>query len=158
VTIDEARKSIGRTAVYTPAGGDPETGVITSTSQTMAFVLYAGDQAAKATYPEDLALLDEHVRASQEAAESPAARPGILLRRTMQERGLYDTQLAERSGLTVMTVRNVLDGANRIDEPTAERLAAGTGTSAQFWLNAQAQYDADIRRGAKDVSKEHEHD
>jgi HTH-type transcriptional regulator / antitoxin HigA len=85
-------------------------------------------------------------------------RPGILLRRTMQEKGLYDTQLAERSGLTIMTVRNVLDGANRIDEATAERLAAGTGTSAQFWLNAQAQYDADIRRGAKDVSKEHEHD
>jgi hypothetical protein len=77
VTLDEARKSIGRTVVYTPPAGDPETGVITSTSTTMVFVRYGGDNHAKATNPADLTLLDEHVRASQKPAESHAVPTGF---------------------------------------------------------------------------------
>ena len=57
MTLDEARGHIGDGVVYTPSHGDREDGVITSVSDSMVFVLYAGDRYSKATNPADLELL-----------------------------------------------------------------------------------------------------
>lgn len=57
MTTDEARRHIGDGVVYQPAHGPAEDGVITSVSDTRAFVLYRGNLAAKATDPADLTLL-----------------------------------------------------------------------------------------------------
>lgn len=65
---------------------------------------------------------------------------------------MYEWQLAEKAGLDRITIVNILDGANRITERTAGPIALATGTTARFWLNAQEQYENDLRRGARDAS------
>lgn len=85
-------------------------------------------------------------------------RPGILLRELLRERDISTAQLAVGSGLHYPVVLAVLGGTARIDENIAWAIALATGTSAATWLNAQANYDADLERGARDVSGEHEDD
>jgi hypothetical protein len=57
MTIEEARAAVDLKAVvvYSPGGTGAETGMVTSVSETMAFVRYGADTGSKATRPEDLA-------------------------------------------------------------------------------------------------------
>lgn len=57
MTLEEARAAIDRFVRYSPAGGPPEVGKITSVNDSYVFVLYDRDTASKATRPEDLTLL-----------------------------------------------------------------------------------------------------
>ena len=59
MTLDEARAAIGHGVVYDPGHGPVEDGVIVGVSLSYAFVRYRGDEAAKATRPEDLTLLGD---------------------------------------------------------------------------------------------------
>jgi hypothetical protein len=60
MTLEEARKNIGRYVVYTPFEGcsdnQKEVGVITSVNDTYVFVRYGDELHSKATRPEDLKL------------------------------------------------------------------------------------------------------
>jgi plasmid maintenance system antidote protein VapI len=85
-------------------------------------------------------------------------RPGILLRDFLRARGMSSAELSVRSGLYYPVVLAVLDGTASIDVGIAWGIGQATGTSAATWLNAQANYDADLERGATDVSGEHEGD
>lgn len=85
-------------------------------------------------------------------------RPGVFLRRMMDERKIGPATLALRGGTQLPLVRGVLDGTVRVNAAVADRLDAALGTGTAFWLNAQAQYDADIARGAAGTSEEHERD
>ena len=82
--------------------------------------------------------------------------PGVLLRRLMDERKIGPATLALRAGMQLPVLRQVLDGTARVDQVTAGRLGTALGTGTQFWLDCQAGYDADIARGAKDVSEEND--
>lgn len=84
--------------------------------------------------------------------------PGVLLRRLMDERKIGPATLALRAGMELPDLRRVLNGTARIDNVTAGRLGGVLGTGTSFWLDAQAGYDADIARGAKDTSREHDDD
>jgi len=57
MSIDEARFHIGRRVVYRSGTPEAEEGVITSVSDTRAFVGFAGDRYSKETDPADLELL-----------------------------------------------------------------------------------------------------
>lgn len=57
MTLDEARQHIGGPVAYKPPAGDPEQGVITSTSEHWVFVRYGSDGFSKATDPGCLVLL-----------------------------------------------------------------------------------------------------
>lgn len=85
-------------------------------------------------------------------------RPGVFLRRMMDERKIGPATLALRGGTQLPVVRGVLDGSVRVDAVVADRLDAALGTGTSFWLNAQRQYDEDIARGATDTSEEHDHE
>ena len=74
--------------------------------------------------------------------------PGVLLRRELAERDVTPDELAASAGVAAEVVTGVIDGTRKIDQEIAERLYAGLGISASFWLNFQAGYDADIARGA----------
>jgi len=67
MTPAEFGQHIGQSVVYTPPGCESECtrreqGVITAVSDRYVFVRYGADVHAKATAPENLALLAEEVR------------------------------------------------------------------------------------------------
>ena len=87
--------------------------------------------------------------------------PSATLVEWMQENGLTRGMLAARCGQGEADVKAALivrDVLNR--EPLlpshAETLERGTGISAQFWLNYERIYRADLARGAKDTTPEGE--
>jgi len=56
--LGDAEDTIGRRVVYRPyGGGRPEYGFITEVRGRWVFVRYGSDPSAKATAPQDLALL-----------------------------------------------------------------------------------------------------
>jgi hypothetical protein len=77
MTLDEARNHIDDGVVYKPAGGKPETGVITAVSSVYVFVQYAGERGTKATYPEDLTLLAQPAPDPDETDAAIARRLGL---------------------------------------------------------------------------------
>jgi plasmid maintenance system antidote protein VapI len=79
-------------------------------------------------------------------------RPGVALAEVIADRGLTPEAAAAATGLPAETLTGIMFGTVIIDEPTAEALHNGLGPSARFWLNYQANYTADLARGAKDVS------
>lgn len=83
--------------------------------------------------------------------------PGVILRRVLEGRGITEAGLADLSRLGPETVAGVLGGTMAVDGLIAQRLEEALGRpGAQFWLNFQAGYEADLARGAKDSSKEHD--
>jgi hypothetical protein len=64
VTLEEARRNIGSGVVYSPIGGNPEDGEITSVNDAYAFVRFTGDQSPKAVSPAALSLLSAALEAS----------------------------------------------------------------------------------------------
>jgi antitoxin HigA-1 len=68
--------------------------------------------------------------------------PGVLLREEFLEPlGLSVAALARGLGLTRARVGEVVRGVRGISVDTALRLSLFFGTSAEFWLNLQKQYD-----------------
>lgn len=57
MTLDEARRALGKTVIYRPPGQSPELGMITSVNDHFVFVRYGEDKGAKATLPTDLGVL-----------------------------------------------------------------------------------------------------
>lgn len=80
-------------------------------------------------------------------------RPGEALAELLIERQLSTEQAGSLTGLRPEDIEAVVHGGLAIDERIAERLAK-LGPSARFWLNYQRNYDADLARGAKDMSGE----
>jgi HTH-type transcriptional regulator / antitoxin HigA len=80
-------------------------------------------------------------------------RPGETLAEILIERRMSTEQAGRLTGLRPEEIEAVIHGALAVDGRVAERLAK-LGPSARFWLNYQRNYDADIARGAKDVSRE----
>jgi plasmid maintenance system antidote protein VapI len=85
-----------------------------------------------------------------------ALRPGVALAEIITERQLTPEEAASATGLTAETLTGIMYGTITIDQQTAGALHAGLGVSAQFWLNYQANYEADLLRGATDSSEEYE--
>jgi addiction module HigA family antidote len=82
--------------------------------------------------------------------------PGDTLRDTLEALGLEEAQAARLLRLTRRTLGAILDGRAPITEEIAGRLAALTGTSAQFWINRQAHYDAWQANEAEEEEREEE--
>jgi antitoxin HigA-1 len=75
------------------------------------------------------------------------SHPGALIRQTIEglkeETGLdyTQTQIAEGLGVTRKTLSNILNEHQGISSEMAVRLSEAFGTSAEFWLNVQRNYD-----------------
>lgn len=78
-------------------------------------------------------------------------RPSESLAEILIDRHLSTEQAGSLTGLRPEDIEGVIHGGSAVDERIAERLAK-LGPSAQFWLNYQANYDADLAGGAKDMS------
>ena len=70
--------------------------------------------------------------------------PGeILLEEFMQPLGLSQTRLGRDLGVSPRRINEIVRGKRGITADTALRLSRYFGTSADFWLGLQADYDLD---------------
>ncbi len=67
------------------------------------------------------------------------AHPGLVLREYLGD--LSVTEAALRLGVTRTALSRILNGSAGISADMALRLRDALGTSAEMWINMQAQYD-----------------
>ena len=78
--------------------------------------------------------------------------PGEILKEEfMKPFGLSGNELAQRLKVPANRVNDIVRNRREISADTALRLARYFGTSARFWLNAQAAYD--LSRTEAEVGK-----
>src|ERR1051325_1582774 len=69
------------------------------------------------------------------------SHPGRLLKRELAARRLSANRLSLDIGVPSGRITDILNGRRLITADTAVRLGRYFGTSAQFWLDLQGQYD-----------------
>lgn len=75
-------------------------------------------------------------------SKRPPTHPGEMLRREFLEPlGISQTELAERIGVSFPRVNEIVNGKRGVTPDTALRLSRLFGTTAEFWLNGQRNWD-----------------
>src|SRR5512136_3222216 len=73
------------------------------------------------------------------------AHPGeVLLEEFLKPMGISQNRLALNIGVPARRINEIVLGKRGITADTALRLATFFGTSAEFWLGLQSQYDLDV--------------
>ena len=73
--------------------------------------------------------------------------PGEVLREEfLKPFSISEESLAQSIGASVQNIREVVSEKQSVTAETALRLAKFFGTSAQFWLGLQSDYDLDVTR------------
>lgn len=71
-----------------------------------------------------------------------STHPGeLLLEEFLRPSGETPSAFAKRAALSKSTVSRLIRGLARVSARVASRLAYATGTSEEFWMNAQRGYD-----------------
>jgi addiction module HigA family antidote len=89
---------------------------------------------------------------------APLAHPGRLLKREIVARGLSANRLALDLGVPSGRITDILNGRRSITADPAVRLGRYFGTSPQFWIDLQGQYDIAVverERGAEIARRVH---
>ena len=74
-----------------------------------------------------------------------SVHPGeVLLEEFLKPMGLSQNRLALNVGVPARRINEIVLGKRSVSADTALRLARFFGTSAEFWLGLQAQYDLDV--------------
>ena len=80
----------------------------------------------------------------------PPPHPGeTILEDILQPLGMSVNRLAKALGITAARLNEIVRGRRGITADTALRLARYLGTSAEFWLGLQLEYDLRVARQAK---------
>ena len=83
--------------------------------------------------------------------------PGeVLLEEFLKPLGLNQSRLALGIGVPPRRINEIVLKKRRITADTALRLARFFGTSAEFWLGLQSQYDLDVTADKLGEHLEHE--
>ncbi|MFX0196097.1 MAG: HigA family addiction module antitoxin [Candidatus Hodarchaeota archaeon] len=69
-----------------------------------------------------------------------AVHPGEILEETLEARGIKKTEFAERSGLSLKTVSQIIHGNAPVTPETAIQFERVLGVSASIWNNLDAHY------------------
>jgi antitoxin HigA-1 len=72
---------------------------------------------------------------------TPVSHPGRLLKRELSARKLSANRLSLDIGVPSGRITDILNARRSITADTAVRLGRYFGSSAQFWLDLQSQYD-----------------
>ena len=70
--------------------------------------------------------------------------PGETIADILEERGITQTELAKRTGVSSAYISNVVAGKKDISSKFAMALEYALGVPKSFWLNLQANYDAEL--------------
>ncbi len=77
----------------------------------------------------------------------PNIHPGeILLQEFLQPLGISQNAIARAMGVPPRRINEIVHGKRSITADTALRLASALGTSEQFWMGLQADYDLEEAR------------
>ena len=77
----------------------------------------------------------------------PNIHPGeILLKEFLTPIGISQNRLARAMGVPPRRINEIVHGKRIITADTALRLARALGTSEQFWMGLQADYDLEEAR------------
>ena len=80
----------------------------------------------------------------------PPPHPGeTILEDILKPLGMSVNRLAKALGITAARLNEIVRGRRGITFDTALRLARYLGTSAEFWLGLQLEYDLRVARQAK---------
>jgi len=82
----------------------------------------------------------------------PPTHPGEILREELVELGLSANAFAARIKVPTNRVTEILAGRRRISAETSLRLGRFFGTSAQFWMALQTNYD--LKQAAAESGKD----
>ncbi|MGO8867559.1 MAG: HigA family addiction module antitoxin [Alphaproteobacteria bacterium] len=82
----------------------------------------------------------------------PPTHPGEILREELAELELSANAFAAKIKVPTNRVTEILAGRRSVSAETALRLARFFGTSAQFWMNLQANYD--LKQAAAESGKD----
>jgi len=75
-----------------------------------------------------------------------AIHPGESLKDILDSSGMTQAELANRTGLHVVTINNIIKGNHSITSETALKLSVVFGMSDDFWNNLQKNYDETLAR------------
>lgn len=80
--------------------------------------------------------------------------PGeVLLEEFLMPLGVTQVALARHLGVSVQRVNELVRGKRGITPETAWLLAGALGTTPQFWVNLQMNYDLAVSRPAQMVAR-----
>jgi len=80
--------------------------------------------------------------------------PGeILLEEFLKPLGMTQVAFARHIGVSVQRVNELIRGKRGVTPETAWLLAQALGTTPQFWVNLQANYDLAASRPRKTIRK-----
>src|SRR5258707_15368223 len=80
--------------------------------------------------------------------------PGeIILEEFLRPLGLSQAALARHLGISLVRINEIVNGKRGISAETAWLLAEAFGSSPQFWINLQANYDLATNRPTRHVHK-----
>ncbi|WP_328855382.1 ImmA/IrrE family metallo-endopeptidase [Microbispora hainanensis] len=82
----------------------------------------------------------------QEFAPDWSLHPGAILQAILDERGLKQADLADRTGLTPKHINQIVKQSIGISGDVAQVLERALGLDALFWLRADADYQAHVSR------------
>ena len=87
----------------------------------------------------------------------PPIHPGeILLEEFLKPLGMSMNKLAEQLHVPANRITQIVEGRRSISGETALRLARYFGTSAEFWLGMQKDYDLQVARDEFEAKVEHQ--
>ena len=79
----------------------------------------------------------------------PNIHPGeVLLEEFLKPLGISQNRLARAMGISPRRINEIVQGQRAITADTALRLARALGTSEQFWMGLQTDYDLEEARKA----------
>jgi len=82
------------------------------------------------------------------------AHPGIILSEEfLKPSGITQVELAARIKVPTQRVNEIVRGKRGITTMTAWLFSQAFGTSPQFWLNLQANYDLSVNRPKRKVKQ-----
>ncbi|MFZ2088904.1 MAG: HigA family addiction module antitoxin [Desulfobaccales bacterium] len=85
------------------------------------------------------------------AQKLPPVHPGeILQEEFMKPLGISQNRLGRDLGVSPRRINEIVHGKRSITADTALRLSRYFGTSAEFWLGLQTDYDLDVAKDALD--------
>ena len=76
-----------------------------------------------------------------------AVHPGEILGDELEELGVTPTELARQLAVPANRIGQIIAGKRSITGDTALRLGHWFGTSPQFWMNLQSQFDLAVAEG-----------
>ncbi len=80
----------------------------------------------------------------KKTTKRPPVHPGRILKRELEETGLSANAVSLALRIPANRLTEIINGNRAISADTALRLGRFFGTSAQLWMNLQAQYELQV--------------